>query len=117
RRAYAQFFRSPCLMANVALRNWRFLYKMGISGCRWFEGFGNYFDVRKQALVGLDNQTIGPDSPTVLSVKVLYSYPGLSTEDQGHHGRGELLSTSPPATTDSIWALLKDDLLDPVDQL
>ncbi|HMD43673.1 MAG TPA: NAD(P)-binding protein [Candidatus Acidoferrum sp.] len=94
RRAYAQFFRSPCLMANVALRNWRFLYKMGISGCRWFEGFGNYFDVRKQALVGLDNQTIGPDSPTVLSVKVLYSYPGLSTEDQGHHGRGELLSTS-----------------------
>src|SRR5271166_1412142 len=94
RDAYSQFYRSPCLMANVALRNWRFLYKMGISGCRWFEGFGNYFDVRKQALVGLDNQTIGPDSPTVLSVKVLYSYPGLSTEDQGHHGRGELLSTS-----------------------
>ena len=42
REAYEQFYRSPCLMANVALRNWRFLYKMGISGFRWFEGIGNY---------------------------------------------------------------------------
>ncbi|MFZ0884249.1 MAG: FAD/NAD(P)-binding protein, partial [Candidatus Acidiferrales bacterium] len=30
RDAYGQFYRSPCMMANVALRNWRFLYKMGI---------------------------------------------------------------------------------------
>ena len=30
----------------------------------------------------------------MLSLKVLYSYPGLSTEDQGHRGRGEMLSTS-----------------------
>ena len=29
RDAYAQFYRSPCLMANIAVRNWRFLYKMG----------------------------------------------------------------------------------------
>jgi spermidine dehydrogenase len=32
REAYAGFYRSPCLMANVAVRNWRFLYDMGISG-------------------------------------------------------------------------------------
>ena len=38
------------MMANVAVRNWRFLYKMGISGCQWFEGIGNYLQVRKLAL-------------------------------------------------------------------
>ena len=36
--------------------------------------------------------TIGPDSPTVLTVKILYTYPGKSTEEQGHLGRGELMS-------------------------
>ena len=47
RKAYAEFYRSPCMMANVAVRNWRFLYQMGMSGCRWFEGIGNYMEVRK----------------------------------------------------------------------
>jgi spermidine dehydrogenase len=90
--AYSQFYRTPCMMANVAVRNWRFLYKMGISGCQWFEGLGSYIQVRKLALCGADAPTIGPDSPTVLTVKVLYTYPGKSTEEQGHLGRGELLS-------------------------
>jgi spermidine dehydrogenase len=93
-QAYAQFYRSPCMMANVAVRNWRFLYKMGMSGCRWFEGVGNYMEVRKLALTGNEDATIGPDSPIVLSLKVLYSYPGYSTEDQGNRGRAELMRTS-----------------------
>jgi spermidine dehydrogenase len=90
--AYSRFYRSPCMMANVAVRNWRFLYKMGISGCQWFEGLGNYLQVRKMALCGAESPTIGPDSPTVLTIKVLYAYPGKPTEEQGHLGRGELLS-------------------------
>jgi len=94
RQAYAQFYRSPCVMANVAVRNWRFLYKMGITGCRWFEGTGNYMEVRKLALTGIEDPTIGPDSPVVLTLKVLYSYPGYSTEEQGHRGRAEMLGTS-----------------------
>jgi spermidine dehydrogenase len=94
RAAYGQFYRSPCMMANVALRNWRFLYKMGMSGCRWFEGFGNYFDVCRQATCGIDSDSIGPDLPVVLSLKVLFSYPGMSTQEQGIRGRAELFSTS-----------------------
>jgi spermidine dehydrogenase len=94
RDAYSQFHRSPCMMANVAVRNWRFLYKMGMSGCRWFEGFGNYMEVCKQALTGVEDPTITPDSPLVLSLKVLYPYPGSSTEDQGNRGRGEMIGTS-----------------------
>ena len=92
--AYSQFYRSPCMMANVALRNWRFLYNMGMAGFRWFEGVGNYTEVRKTALIGADAATISPDSPVVLPLKVLYSYPGLPAVDQGHRGRGEMLATS-----------------------
>ena len=92
--AYAQFYRSPCMVANVAVRNWRFLYKLGLTGCRWFEGVGNYMEVRKIATMGADSPTIGPDSPIVLTLKVLYSYPGLPAVKQGQRGRGEMLATS-----------------------
>jgi spermidine dehydrogenase len=91
--AYAQFYRSPCMMANVALRNWRFLYNMGMTGFRWFEGLGNYTEVRKIAVIGANLATISPDSPVVLPLKVLYSYPGLPIAEQGHRGRGEMLAT------------------------
>jgi spermidine dehydrogenase len=94
RDAYEQFYRSPCMMANVALRNWRFLYSMGISGFRWFEGIGNYTEVRRTAILGTDSPAVGPDSPIVLNLKILYSYPGMAIADQGHRGRGEMLSTS-----------------------
>ena len=95
RAAYAQFFRSPCLMANVAVRNWRFLAKLGVTGCRWFGGdLGNYFELRRMALVGDIPPQMNPDSPTVLTIKILFSYPGLGTAAQGQRGRAELLATS-----------------------
>jgi spermidine dehydrogenase len=94
RAAYAQFYRSPCLMANIAVRNWRFLYRLGMSGCRWFEGLGNYLAVRKQATVAGISPGFGPDSPTVLTIKVLFAQPGLPIGEQGSRGRAQLLSTS-----------------------
>jgi spermidine dehydrogenase len=93
--AYAQFFRSPCVMANVALRNWKFLAKLGVTGCRWFGGaVGSYFEVCRKALVGEVPPTIRPDQPIVLTLKILFSRPGLSTEEQGHRGRAQLITTS-----------------------
>ncbi len=94
RDAYAQFYRSPCLMANVAVRNWRFLYQMGMSGCRWFDGLGDYLSVRPQAKLPGVSPTIGPDSPTVLTIKVLFAQPGLPIAEQGAQGRAKLLGTS-----------------------
>jgi spermidine dehydrogenase len=94
REAYGQFYRSPCLMANVAVRNWRFLYKLGISGCQWFEGLGSFTAVRKVPAFSTDEKTIGPDSPVVLTLKVLYLHPGLSLKEQGNLGRAQLLTTS-----------------------
>ena len=93
-QAYSQFYRSPCLMANIAVRNWRFLYKMGMSGCRWFGGLGDYLAVRKMATIGGEAASIGPDSPTVLTIKVLFAEPGLPIGEQGSRGRAKLLGTS-----------------------
>jgi spermidine dehydrogenase len=95
RNAYAQFYRSPCVMANVALRNWQFLAKLGITGCRWFGGgIGNYFEVCGKALVGEVPPEIRPDQPIVLTLKILFSFPGLPTEAQGQRGRAQLITTS-----------------------
>jgi spermidine dehydrogenase len=91
--AYAQFHRSPCLMANVAVRNWRFLQKLGITGCRWFDGFGTELNVYRNAMIGDVSKTLTPDSPVVLTLKVLFQSPGLPTREQGIRGRAEMLGT------------------------
>jgi spermidine dehydrogenase len=94
REAYAQFFRSPCMLVNVALRNWRFLYKLGISGAFWYDGLGEYGSVRKVPTFSTKDKTMGPDSPVVMTIKVLFCRPGLPLVDQQTAGRAELLSTS-----------------------
>jgi spermidine dehydrogenase len=91
--AYAQFHRAPCLMANVAFRNWRFLYDLGLTECQWFEGFGNYLAMRKLATFGTDPAALNPDSPVVLNLKILFSKPGLTLQEQVSRGRMELFST------------------------
>jgi spermidine dehydrogenase len=93
REAYSQFHRSPCMVANIALHNWRFLYKLGISGGFWFEGLGNFAGVRKVPTFSTDVKTIGPDSPVVLTLKILFCNPGSPIEQQQSRGRAELLST------------------------
>jgi spermidine dehydrogenase len=45
--AYKEFHHSPILVVNVAVRHWRFLDELGISSGRWFEGFGNFFSIRR----------------------------------------------------------------------
>ena len=94
RDAYSKFYRSPAMMANVALRNWRFLDKLGITGARWFEGVGSFFQVRRVPTLGTASPTISPDQPIVLNLKVIYPSPGLPTEQQGHVGRAQMLSMS-----------------------
>lgn len=91
--AYAEFHRSPCLLANVAVRQWRFLADLGIHECRWFEGIGNTLAVRKTATYGTVDATISPDAPAVLTLKILFPSPGRPIGEQVTRGRTELLST------------------------
>jgi spermidine dehydrogenase len=93
REAYAQFHRAPCLVASVAVRHWRFLYDRGIHECRWFEGIGRYLAVHRVATFGPVPPTLSPDAPVVLTLKILFSYPGEPLPAQVARGRAELLGT------------------------
>jgi spermidine dehydrogenase len=92
--AYENFFYSPVLVVNVALTNWRFLYKLGLTGCRWFDGFGFSCNIRKPMIVGDYQQPLHPDKPIVLTFYVPLHYPGFPLGEQGAKGRKEILSTS-----------------------
>lgn len=93
-RAYQQFNHAPFLVANVALSNWRFLHKLGVTACRWDEGFGSSCNIRQTMLVGRHQPTLDPDKPTVLTFYVPFHRPGHSVKAQVSAGRAELLNTS-----------------------
>jgi spermidine dehydrogenase len=67
---------------------------LGISGCQWFEGLGGFTAIRKVPTFSTDKKNIGPDSPVVLTLKVLFPHYGKTLPEQGNLGRAELLSTS-----------------------
>lgn len=92
--AYRQFYHSPVLVVNVALRNWRFLDKLGISAGRWFEGFGRFFAIRRPMITGKSTQPFDPDKPAVMTFYVPFNNPGYSIQQQGELGRAELLAKS-----------------------
>lgn len=93
RKSYDSFNYSPYMTANVAVRNWRFIYDLGISSAAWFDGFSRSVNVRKSANFGVDTDVVGPDLPTVLTFFVDFAKPGMPARAQGQLGRAELLST------------------------
>ena len=92
--AYASFHVSPVLVANVALTNWQFLYKLGFSACKWSDGFGFGCNIRKPMHVGNYRPPLHPDKPAVLTFYISFHEPGLPAEEQGERGRKILLGTS-----------------------
>lgn len=92
--AYRQFYYSPILVVNVALRNWRFLDRLGIAAGRWFEGFGRFFAIRRPMKTGESTQPFDPDKPTVMTFYVPFNNPGYPAAVQGTVGRAELLAKS-----------------------
>lgn len=94
RDAYSRFHVSPILVANVALTNWRFLYRLGFTACKWRGGFGFGCNIRKPMYVGDYRPPLHPDKPAVLTFYVSFHEPGLSAEEQGERGRKTLLGTS-----------------------
>jgi len=92
--AYSQFPVSPILVANIALTNWRFLYTLGFTACKWSNGFGFGCNIRKPMHVGNYRPPLHPDKPTVLTFYISFHEPGLQAEEQGERGRKKLLGTS-----------------------
>ena len=95
--AYQQFIHAPFLVANVALHNWRFLHKLGITAAIWNPGegdFGYTCNIRNPMQVGDYQPPLDPNQPTVLSFYTPFYYPGLPIQEQVTRGRAELLFTS-----------------------
>lgn len=105
--AYAQFHVSPILVANVALTNWRFLYRMGFTACKWFGGFGFGCNIRKPMHVGDYRPPLHPDKPAILTFYMSFHQPGLPIEEQGEQGRKKLLGTSYAEFEAQVFAQMK----------
>lgn len=94
RQAMRSFPRSPMLVANVALDNWRALYKLGYTACSWRGGFGFTANIRAPMYLGGYRPPFDPSQPTILTFYVPFPEPGLAPADQGKVARAKLYATS-----------------------
>ena len=96
RAAYEQFAYAPALIVNVAVRQWRFLYDLGITACRWFDaddGIGYCCNIRQNMVTAGHSPVLHPDRPAVLSFYMGLPIPGLPAAVQGATSRARLLAT------------------------
>lgn len=93
RNAYAEFHHGPVMVANVALRNWRFFDKLSFTNTRWFDALGWQTSIRRNVDMG-GAETFTPDSPTVLTFYIPFLHPELPGPQQGMAGRATLFATS-----------------------
>lgn len=93
RAAYAQFQHGPVMVANIALRQWRFFDKLGFTNVRWFEGLGWHACIRRNVAFG-STVPLTPDDPTVLTLYIPFLHPHLPAAQQGPAARQQLFATS-----------------------
>jgi spermidine dehydrogenase len=96
-RAYSEFQHAPFLVANVALTNWRFMEKLGISAAIWTQGeheFGYTCNLRRPMQVGRHKPALDPNQPAVLTFYTPFFSPGLPIRQQTLQGREALFNTS-----------------------
>lgn len=94
REAYGTFFNGPVLTANIALNNWRFMERLGISGARWFEGLGYFGNFVQPMKLDGDAPPLDPSKPIVLTCYIPFLNPGLPGPAQATLGRSQLLAPS-----------------------
>jgi spermidine dehydrogenase len=93
--AYREFQYAPAMSVNVALTNWRFLYKLGAPAVRYFSGgFGWSCNIRQNMTAGAYHPPLHPDKPTVLTFYLGLYTPGRPAAEQGNLGRTTMLDTS-----------------------
>lgn len=95
RNAYEEFQYAPAMSVNVALTNWRFLYKLDAPAVRYFNGdFGWSCNIRQNMVAGPFHPPLHPDKPTVLTFYLGLYTAGRPAGEQGNLGREKMLSTS-----------------------
>ncbi|HTD74305.1 MAG TPA: NAD(P)-binding protein [Steroidobacteraceae bacterium] len=97
RNAYEQFSYAPALIVNVPLRQWRFLYDLDVTACRWFDdtdGIGYCCNLRQNMVTERHTAPLHPDKPAVLSFYLGLPVPGLPAAKQGMAARARLMNTT-----------------------
>jgi spermidine dehydrogenase len=110
REAYARFVHAPFLVANVALTNWRFLHRLGITAAIWNRDdgdFGYACNIRNPMQVGNYQPPLDPTQPAILTFYTPFHRPGWPIREQAALGRAELLRTSYPGYERKIFAQMR----------
>ncbi len=97
RDAYGSFLHAPALVVNVALRNWRFLYKLNATAARWMDDdgmMGFCANIRRSMTVGDYAPALHPDKPALLTFYMGHYAPGPDARAQSVGGRTAMLNTS-----------------------
>ena len=94
--AYNKFNHAPMLVANVALTNWRFLQRLGITACQWTGGFGFHTNIRKPMHIGEYKPDLDPNKPITLTFYVSFekANQGFNAQQQSRLGQYEMLGKS-----------------------
>lgn len=96
RAAMGQFHHAPMLVINVALTNWRFMERAGITAARWFDGFSWFTNLRAPLIVDGKHAPLDPGKPTVLTFYTPFTqgitHSGLPIDQQAIAARTRLFS-------------------------
>ncbi|TXS95668.1 NAD(P)-binding protein [Parahaliea maris] len=96
--AYGEFLHAPALVINVALRNWRFLERLGAGAVRWFDDhrrLGFCGNIRAPMQVPGDTPPVDPGRPALFTLYMgLYQWGGSDPRTQTSAGRAQLFATS-----------------------
>src|SRR3546814_1484693 len=93
--AYDAVNHGPMLTINGALRNWKFLERLGVSAVRWFGGeMGFWVNVRQPMMMDGSTMPLDPNKPVILSNYIAFPTPGQDAKTQGLLGRQTLFSYS-----------------------
>lgn len=96
RGAMKTFHHYPMLVVNVAMRNWRFLEKIGTPAVRWFGGdIGWWVSVNHHPILsGRETQPVDPDKPFMMTqwIPILAGQPGDTVEQAATNSRMKLFA-------------------------
>jgi spermidine dehydrogenase len=96
KQAMDQFMHAPMMIINVALRNWKFMDKLGVASVRWFgDDLGWFTTLRKQMILdGEEPMPLDPSKPTVLTMYNSFCLPGLPVDQQTVTARMKMFTMS-----------------------
>ena len=95
RVAMNTFHHAPMHTVNVAVRNWKFMERLGIASARWFEGFGWWLSLRRNLEIeGQETMPLDPSKPVVLTLYNPFPMPGIPFPQQCTSARMQLFGMS-----------------------